>query len=186
MQSKWPVTRSPTVGGNPGSGYDPSVLALAEAGEVWVLLAMVAGLLTMLVIFALTYASRYVKVGPNEALVVSGRRRLVVDPKGQARAVGFRIVKGGGTFVWPVIEQAEVLNLEVVPVDVGLSNVYSSDGVPVRVSLRAEAKVRGDEAGLTRAAEHVLSRTKTEIAQIVRDAIEGALRAEVARRTSRR
>ena len=39
--------------------------------------------------------SRCVKVGPDQVLIVSGRK--VQLPAG--RCVGFRLVKGGGTFV---------------------------------------------------------------------------------------
>ena len=49
------------------------------------------------------YAKRYVKVGPNEVLVISGRRRRIREADGTTTTVGFRITKGGGAFVWPVV-----------------------------------------------------------------------------------
>ena len=53
--------------------------------------------------------SRYKKAGPDEALIVFGRRKLtgkkVLDDEG--RAEGFRIVHGGGTFIWPGWESYE-------------------------------------------------------------------------------
>ena len=60
-------------------------------------LAMVAaGLITIFVIFSAIWASRYTKVGPNEVLVVSGRKHRYRDPDGTAQMRGFRVVKGGG------------------------------------------------------------------------------------------
>src|ERR1039457_7475944 len=41
------------------------------------------------------WLSRYTKVGPNQVLIVSGRKVQLPD----GRFIGFRIVKGGGTFV---------------------------------------------------------------------------------------
>ena len=41
-------------------------------------------------VFMGIWASRYVKVGPNRVLVVSGRQRLLPD----GTRVGFRIVRG--------------------------------------------------------------------------------------------
>ena len=69
-------------------------------------------------IFFLLFAARYTKVGPNEVLIVSGINQKVVDSTGRERTVGFRIKKGGGTFVWPVFEKAEILSLELMTIDV--------------------------------------------------------------------
>ncbi len=68
------------------------------------------GMVAVVVIFAAIWASRYVRVGPNRVLIVSGRQH--VRPDGTRR--GFRIVRGGGTFVIPVIEKADSLSLEVL------------------------------------------------------------------------
>ena len=48
-------------------------------------------------VFLLLYIvfSRYTKVGPNQVLIVSGNKHKLED----GTTVGFRIVKGGGTFV---------------------------------------------------------------------------------------
>ena len=46
-------------------------------------------ILVPLVIFGFIYASRYVKVGPNEVLIVSGLKNTMRDAKGIERSVGF-------------------------------------------------------------------------------------------------
>src|SRR5512134_3869834 len=97
---------------------------------VW-LVALPLGLLFVLFVFAAIYASRYVKVGPNEVLIVSGRKRRMPDARGVERIVGFRVVKGGGTFVFPVLEKAEVLSLELFFNDTATTEIYTSTGVPV-------------------------------------------------------
>jgi hypothetical protein len=60
------------------------------------LLAAVILVLAMIV-FMVIALSRYMKVGPNQVLIVSGRKVHLPD----GRCVGFRLVKGGGTFVFP-------------------------------------------------------------------------------------
>jgi len=65
------------------------------------------GLVVVVVVFAAIWASRYIKVGPNEVLVVSGRKHRYTDPDGSVQSRGFRIRKGGGTFVIPVIEKVD-------------------------------------------------------------------------------
>ena len=65
--------------------------------ELFIGVAVAAVLVAMLAGIAL-WASRYIKVGPDEVAVISGRRReLSVD--GEMRDVGFRVVRNGGTFV---------------------------------------------------------------------------------------
>ena len=81
------------------------------------LLSAMAAFAVIFVLFIvlLFIAGRYQKVGPNEALVISGRGTFRVDPSsGRKERIGYRIVKGGGTVVWPVLERAERLSLEVM------------------------------------------------------------------------
>ena len=92
----------------------------------------IVGVLVVLFLSVAVWASRYTKVGPNEVLVVSGRQYRVTDPDGNVRNRGFRIVKGGGTFVRPVLEKVDVLSLELLTIDVMTPEVYTSKGVPVR------------------------------------------------------
>ena len=63
-------------------------------------------------------------------------------------AVGFRIVKGGGTFVWPVLEKVDLLSLELLTIDVQTPEVYTSKGVPVKVDGVAQIKVKGDDISI--------------------------------------
>ncbi len=142
-----------------------------------IIAAIVLGLLLMVFIFIAVYISRYVKVGPNEALVISGRKRYVADSRGAQKEVGFRVVKGGATFVWPVFEKAETLSLELMTIDVKTPEVYTSHGVPVLVEGVAQVKVRGDELAIGVAAERFLSKTPTEVMGIALHTLEGHLRA---------
>ena len=107
---------------------------LAAADLPWFsLIGGVVSILLVVFLFAGIWASRYTKVGPNEVLVISGRKRRMVDPDGTARDVGYRIVKGGGVFVWPVFEKVDILKLELMTIDVQTPEVYTSKGVPVKL-----------------------------------------------------
>src|SRR5881397_778640 len=121
--------------------------------------------------------SRYTKVGPNEVLVVSGRKHRYTDPDGSAVVRGFRIVKGGGTFVYPVIEKIDILSLELLTIDVQTPEVYTSKGVPVKVDGVAQIKVKGDDISIATAAEQFLSKGTDEIKNIAMQTLEGHLRA---------
>src|SRR4051812_32798645 len=111
-------------------------VAAASADEGFPLFRAVAIAGIVLVVFFIflgMFASRYTKVGPNEVLVISGRKRRIVDAEGRVSSVGFRIVKGGGVFVWPVFEKVDILSLELLTIDVQTPEVYTSKGVPVKV-----------------------------------------------------
>jgi flotillin len=154
----------------------PLVLAAAEL-PWFSIIGGVLSILFVVFIFAGIFASRYAKVGPNEVLVISGRKRRVVDPDGKAREVGFRVVKGGGVFVWPVFEKVDVLRLELMTIDVQTPEVYTSKGVPVKVDGVAQIKVKGDDISIATAAEQFLSKGTDDIKNIAMQTLEGHLRA---------
>src|SRR4029434_1976989 len=137
----------------------------------------VLGILLVIFFFAVVWARRYTKVGPNEVLVVSGRRHRYLDAGGQVFSRGFRIVKGGGTFIIPVIEMGDVLSLELLTIDVQTPEVYTSKGVPVKVDGVAQIKVKGDDISIATAAEQFLSKGTDEIKSIAMQTLEGHLRA---------
>ncbi|MBI5653652.1 MAG: flotillin family protein [Chloroflexi bacterium] len=143
------------------------------------LLAGAAAFAVIFVLFAvlLFVAGRYQKVGPNEALIISGRGTTRVNPvSGERERIGYRIVKGGGTVVWPVVERAERLSLEVMTIDVITPRVYTSQGVPVTVDGIAQVKVKSDEISIATAAEQFLSKSIDEIRQVALQTLEGHLR----------
>src|SRR5512137_343652 len=152
---------------------------ILAAGEVpWLqVIGGLGALFVVLFIFAGIFASRYTKVGPNQVLVISGRKRKIVDPDGTLRHVGFRIVKGGGVLVWPVLEKVDLLSLELLTIDVQTPEVYTSKGVPVRVDGVAQIKVKGDDISIATASEQFLGKTTDEIRNIATQTLEGHLRA---------
>jgi len=137
----------------------------------------VGALFVVFFIFLGIWASRYTKVGPNQVLVISGKKHRMTDPDGQMREVGFRVVKGGGVFVWPVFEKVDILSLELLTIDVQTPEVYTSKGVPVKVDGVAQVKVKGDDISIATAAEQFLSKGVDEIKNIATQTLEGHLRA---------
>jgi len=151
-----------------------SLLPITTAG--WVVTGAV-GLVLVIFLFLAIWASRYTKVGPNQVLVVSGRRHKFVESDGTGQTRGFRIVKGGGTFVMPVVEKVDVLSLELLTIDVQTPEVYTSKGVPIKVDGVAQIKIKGDDISIATAAEQVLSKTIDEIKSVATQTLEGHLRA---------
>jgi flotillin len=153
----------------------PLIAALPETWG-WTALVII-GIVFVIFVFAAVWASRYTKVGPNEVLIISGRQYSLSDPDGTVRTRGFRIVKGGGTFIMPVIEKSDILSLELLTIDVQTPEVYTSKGVPVKVDGVAQIKVKGDDVSIATAAEQFLSKGTDDIKNIAMQTLEGHLRA---------
>jgi flotillin len=139
---------------------------------------LVAGsAIVVLFIFIAVYGSRYIKVGPNEALLISGCRHRLRDALGKPQSVGFRIVKGGGTFVWPIVEKVDALSLEVMTIEIQPPEVYTVMGVPVIVSGVAQVKVKGDDISIATASEQFLNKSRQEMTAVIHQTMEGHLQA---------
>ncbi len=131
-----------------------------------------AAMVLVMVVFLAILASRYVKVGPNKVLIISGRKVQLPD----GRQVGFRVVKGGGTFVFPFVEKAEALSLEMFSIDMPKSKVRTAKGESAEVGCVAQVKVKGEDVSIVAAAEHFLSRSESDIKGMVRPVLEKHLR----------
>src|SRR3954470_3558394 len=127
-------------------------------------LPVLAGIL--LIAFAV-WAHQYTKVGPNEVLVISGRKK------------GYRIVRGGGTYVRRFGEKGQRLSLELMQFDVRSAETYTMHGVPVQVDGVCMVKINSSDEGIERAAEQFLSRGREDIVRTAMQAVEGHLRGAI-------
>src|SRR5262245_42748399 len=114
-------------------------------------------------IFVLAAAKRYKKVGPNQVMVISGRKHRLETADGRQEVTGFRIRKGGGAFICPLLERVDSLSLELMTLDFTTPEVYTKPGVPIVVDGVAQVKIRGDESSVRTAAEQFLGKTVDEI-----------------------
>ncbi|MEN6356244.1 MAG: SPFH domain-containing protein [Armatimonadota bacterium] len=138
----------------------------------------VVAVVVFFVLIFMIAASRYRKAGPNQVLVVYGKKRHYRDAiSGERGTRGFRIVKGGGVVVLPIVETYSYLSLELMTIDITTPAVYTVQGVPVLVEGVAQIKVRGDDTSIATAAEQFLDKNQAQIAEIAHQTLEGHLRA---------
>lgn len=123
----------------------------------------------------IAYSSRVKKVGPNKALIISGRGEGRQDI-GMMKS-SFRIVTGGRSFIWPILERVDDLSLEIITIDVNTPDVPTVEGVPVTVDGVAQIKIGSDEASIRTAAIQFLSRTEEQIKHVAHETLAGHLRA---------
>lgn len=115
---------------------------------------------------------------PNEVLIFTGKQRRVGN-----RLFGYRVIKGGMGWRWPLIERVDRMDLTNMVIDVQAMNAYSKGGIPLTVQGVANVKVAGHEPILNNAIERFLGKSRQEIMQIAKATLEGALRGVLASMT---
>ncbi len=135
-------------------------------GVLFIVVGLVA---VVLLVFALL-ATMFRKVGPNQALIVYGLG-------------GTRVVKSGAV-VWPLVQQARELSLELMSFDVApTQDLYTSQGVAVNVEAVTQIKVKSDPVSIMTAAEQFLTKDAGEREGLIRLVMEGHLRGIVGQLT---
>jgi flotillin len=124
-----------------------------------------AGLIVLAIILVMgIVAKMFRKAGPHEALIIYGMR-------------GTRIVKGGGTIIFPMVEQCRELSLELMSFDVApAQSLYTQQGVAVTVEAVAQIKVKSDPVSIRTAAEQFLTKRPEQREALIRLVMEGHLR----------
>ena len=135
-------------------------------------------LLGLFVVYVILARMLRKKAGPDEALIVYGRRKLLGEKVKDERGVteGFRIVRGGGTFVFPAWEQYKMLSLRMMTLDIDLQHVYTSQGIPINVKAVAQVKVKGDVEHIRKAAEGFLGVPPEQVRSTIQETVAGHLR----------
>ncbi|MBH9787614.1 flotillin family protein, partial [Clostridioides difficile] len=96
--------------------------------DILIVLGIVAFVLIALVGL---YVTKYRTAGPDEALIVTGSylgsKNVHKDESGNR----IKIIRGGGTFVFPIFQQTQPLSLPSSKLEVTTPEVYTEQGVPV-------------------------------------------------------
>jgi flotillin len=145
-------------------------------------LVVLAGVLAVVLLLAFA-ASRYRVANANEALIVAGRRgSRVRDATGKAIGAGdqgIRVVVGGGTVVWPLLNRVGKLELTAHQIKVILPDAITCQGIKVKVEGVATFKIGRDVESIRNAAERFLGTNTAYIEDIVKNVLEGSLRSIV-------
>jgi flotillin len=134
---------------------------------------LIVVLLMVLILFGLLFmaANLFRRVGPNQALIVYGMR-------------GTRIITGGGSVVFPMVESFRELSLELMSFDVApQQDLYTTQGVAVSVEAVAQIKVKSDPQSVRTAAEQFLNKEPSAREALIRLVMEGHLRGIVGQLT---
>jgi len=104
------------------------------------------------------------KVGPNQALIVSG-------------AGGTRAFTSGWHVVIPLYQRAQIISLRLMTFDVfTFQDLSTTQGVALTVEAVTQVKVRADQESIKTAVQHFLSKRQEERENLIRHIMEGHLR----------
>ena len=143
---------------------DPSVVAL-----VVVLAVLIFSVL-------LVVLSRYKKCPSDKIMVIYGK--VSQNKDGTARSA--KCIHGGASFVWPVFQAYEYLDLTPMSISVDLTNALSRQNIRVDVPSRFTVGVSTEPGVMQNAAERLLGLKLVEIQELAKDIIFGQLRLVIA------
>lgn len=141
------------------------------------LMFIVIGFVVFLIIALIAvFITKYKTAGPDEALIVTGSflgsRNVHTDESNNK----IKIIRGGGTFIFPVFQQSRPLSLLSSKLEVTTPEVYTEQGVPVMADGTAIIKIGGSISEIATAAEQFLGKTKEDRENEAKEVLEGHLR----------
>ena len=113
---------------------------------------------------------RYRRCPSDKILVVYGK-----TGRGSAKCI-----HGGGTFVWPVIQDYAYLNLTPISIEANLTNALSRQNIRVDVPCRFTVGISTEDDSMNNAAERLLGLSANDIQDMARDILFGQLRLVIA------
>jgi uncharacterized membrane protein YqiK len=135
-------------------------------GPFWGIAAVVVFILFVIVLKIIIKVTL-----PDHIIVVNGRK-----VKKAGRKFGFKVERGR-TNVTPYIEDAQYLNLGIMPINVRVEGVNSANGITVGADATACVCIDDDnEAMLYQAVERLLGKTRREIQEQIQQTLVGNFR----------
>jgi len=131
---------------------------------------IIAAIIVAVVLFV-SIINRYRRCPSDKILVVYG----TTGNRGSAKCI-----HGGGTFVWPIIQDYAYLSLTPISIDANLTNALSRQNIRVDVPSRFTVGISTDPEYMTAAAERLLGLTPGQIQELARDILFGQLRLVIA------
>ncbi|MCD4714100.1 MAG: flotillin family protein [Clostridiales bacterium] len=133
--------------------------------------------LAVLFVFGLVIAllSRYKKCPSDKILVKYG-----LVGSNEAGMKSAKSIHGGATFIWPVFQAYEYLDLTPISIEVNLQNALSKQNIRIDVPSRFTVGISTEPDIVQNAAERLLGLKLGEIQELAKDIIFGQLRLVVA------
>ncbi|MFP6900764.1 MAG: SPFH domain-containing protein [Opitutales bacterium] len=117
------------------------------------------------------FFSRYKRCPSDKILVIYGRT-------GGGRSS--KCIHGGASFVMPLFQASEWLDLTPIPIDIKLEGALSKQNIRVNTPSTFTVGISTQQGVMENAAERLLGRTLPQIAELAKDIIFGQMRVVIA------
>ena len=156
-------------------------------GSLALIGGVVVGVLVLLVSIVGFISKNYIKIAPNMAAVVFGRKHKHKVKSEDGSIIdsekGFKLLTGGGFLKIPVIESVQFMDLSNRQIQIKVQNAPNKDGVMTTVEGIANVKFAAAKELLVLAVERFLGKSNDEVDNIIFQNLEGHLRSVVGQMT---
>ena len=119
---------------------------------------------------------RYKRCPSDKILVIYGK----TGKNKSGGASSAKCIHGGASFIWPVFQSYEFLDLKPISIECNLTNALSKQNIRVDVPCRFTVGISTEPENMTNAAERLLGLTIENIQNIATDILFGQLRLVIA------
>ena len=132
------------------------------------------GLFLIALVFFLVFVNHnIVRVPPDQAAVLSGRRVVQVDPvTGERLTQGYRVISGGSAFRIPLIERIDRLPLNEMTIALESDDLRDERGRIGSLSLLVNCRISSEQPLIDTAIKRFLTMSLPDIEAIVKTTIE--------------
>ena len=137
----------------------------------------IAIVIVAVLIIGLLIAS-YHKTGPDQAMVITGAllgKSKSIDANEDVNS-RYKIVKGGGAFIIPVLQQMGLIDLGTMKIDVDVPNTQTQTMVPVNVNATAILRVGSPKSMIAIAAEKIMNLSDEALESQLSEMVRGQIR----------
>ena len=138
----------------------------AGGGESFLIILTISALVVGIGM-TIFFFSRYQKCPSDRILVIYGK-----TAPGQSS----KCLHGGASFVWPVIQAYEFLDLTPIPIDIPLEGALTKQNIRVNIPSTFTVGISTDPSVMSNAAERLLGLQLTQVRELARDMIFGSMR----------
>lgn len=157
-----------------------AVAPAAAGADSWLSNLAVPGIVIAIVVamafLGIIIASRYKAIPPNSIGVFYGRKYRYLDENGKPQMRGFRAVTGGGTLVWPIVEQYQVMSTAAFQVEIKEQGVPTRRNVPVNFEGVATCRISPNPHEQANAVQAFLGKDQESIAETIQQILRGHMR----------
>ena len=133
---------------------------------------LVGAIIFIIVVFFFSMIRRYKRCPSDRILVVYGK----TGGDGQSA----KCIHGGASFIWPIIQDYEFLDLTPMSIEVNLTNALSKQNIRVNVPSRFTIGISTEPSVMQNAAERLLGLHLDAVQELAQEIIFGQLRLVVA------